>query len=181
MLFSYCVRAIYVESCSMFVRGGVYRVVKEAMGARWPSSRSRPSCSTTSSLAPSAVFPQAITWRLPQRTAAIHPLNITLPENFTAAAFAIVATLYFWWQNIKGIPESSGKALRIMQLTTIMVLLMIGWCGYTLWVRGAHLPPLPRPENLNFAPDALGWLRGTGYPPSVWWASSLGWAMRSSP
>src|SRR6516164_1541621 len=32
MLFSYCVRAIYVESCSMFVRGGVYRVVKEAMG-----------------------------------------------------------------------------------------------------------------------------------------------------
>src|SRR5579862_5234961 len=32
MLFSYAVRAIYVESCSMFVRGGVYRVVKEAMG-----------------------------------------------------------------------------------------------------------------------------------------------------
>src|SRR5690242_1520483 len=32
MLFSYCVRAVYVESCSMFVRGGVYRVVKEAMG-----------------------------------------------------------------------------------------------------------------------------------------------------
>src|ERR1700741_3027363 len=32
MLFSYCVRAIYIESSSMFVRGGVYRVVKEAMG-----------------------------------------------------------------------------------------------------------------------------------------------------
>src|SRR3984893_11475834 len=32
MLFSYCVRAVYVESCSMFVRGGVYRVVKEALG-----------------------------------------------------------------------------------------------------------------------------------------------------
>src|SRR5580658_4334544 len=30
MLFSYCVRAIYVESCSGCVRGGVYRVVKEA-------------------------------------------------------------------------------------------------------------------------------------------------------
>ena len=25
MLFSYAVRAVYVESCSMFVRGGVYR------------------------------------------------------------------------------------------------------------------------------------------------------------
>ena len=32
MLFSYAVRSIYIESCSMFVRGGVYRIVKEAMG-----------------------------------------------------------------------------------------------------------------------------------------------------
>ena len=32
MLFSYAVRSIYIESSSMFVRGGVYRVVKEAMG-----------------------------------------------------------------------------------------------------------------------------------------------------
>src|SRR5437899_3561477 len=31
MLFSYAVRAIYIESCAMFTRGGVYRVVKEAM------------------------------------------------------------------------------------------------------------------------------------------------------
>src|SRR6267143_3089108 len=33
MLFSYAVRAIYIESCSMFVRGGVYKVVREAMGS----------------------------------------------------------------------------------------------------------------------------------------------------
>jgi len=33
MLFSYAVLLVYVESCSMFVRGGVYRVVKEAMGS----------------------------------------------------------------------------------------------------------------------------------------------------
>src|ERR1700736_2342917 len=32
MLFSYAVRSVYIESCSMFVRGGVYRVVHEAMG-----------------------------------------------------------------------------------------------------------------------------------------------------
>src|SRR5262249_42570319 len=32
MLFAYAVRGVYIESCSMFVRGGVYRVVKEAMG-----------------------------------------------------------------------------------------------------------------------------------------------------
>ena len=32
MLLAYAVAQMYVESCSMFVRGGVYRVVKEAMG-----------------------------------------------------------------------------------------------------------------------------------------------------
>ena len=33
MLFANCVRALYVESTSMFVRGGVYRVVRRAMGS----------------------------------------------------------------------------------------------------------------------------------------------------
>src|SRR5215510_13920867 len=33
MLFSYAVRAIYIESCSMFVRGGVYRAVKQSLGS----------------------------------------------------------------------------------------------------------------------------------------------------
>src|SRR3954469_3505883 len=32
LLFSYGMRSVYIESCSLFVRGGVYRVVKEAMG-----------------------------------------------------------------------------------------------------------------------------------------------------
>src|SRR4051812_23913913 len=32
MLFSYAVRSVYIESCSLFIRGGVYRVVKEALG-----------------------------------------------------------------------------------------------------------------------------------------------------
>ena len=32
ILFASAVRAVYVESCAMFTRGGVYRVVKEAMG-----------------------------------------------------------------------------------------------------------------------------------------------------
>src|SRR5881409_186248 len=32
MLFSFAVRSVYMESCSMFVRGGVYVVVRNAMG-----------------------------------------------------------------------------------------------------------------------------------------------------
>src|SRR6184192_4583167 len=33
MLIAATVAALYIESCGMFVRGGVYRVVKEAMGS----------------------------------------------------------------------------------------------------------------------------------------------------
>src|SRR5437016_8726105 len=29
MLFAYAVRSVYIESCTMFTRGGVYRVVKQ--------------------------------------------------------------------------------------------------------------------------------------------------------
>src|SRR5215470_12421406 len=36
MLFSYAVRWVYIESCTLFVRGGVYRVVREALG-RFPA------------------------------------------------------------------------------------------------------------------------------------------------
>jgi amino acid transporter len=32
MLFGFAIRAIYLESSSMFVRGGVYKVVREALG-----------------------------------------------------------------------------------------------------------------------------------------------------
>src|SRR5437773_230918 len=87
--------------------------------------------------------------------------------NATAAFFAILVTVYFWWENIKGIPESSGKALRIMYVTTVMVVLLVGWCSYTVWVRGGHLPPWPRLSNLMYSEDSLGWLKSTSLPYTV--------------
>ena len=36
MLFSYAVRAVYIESCGMFTRGGVYRAVARRSGF-WPA------------------------------------------------------------------------------------------------------------------------------------------------
>src|SRR5260370_1943930 len=42
MLFSYAVRAIYIESCTMFTRGGVYRLVKDPMGGTLPKIRVSP-------------------------------------------------------------------------------------------------------------------------------------------
>src|SRR3979409_2480696 len=138
MLFSFAVRSVYVESSSMFVRGGVYVVVRDAMGpfvARLSVS--------------SLLFD-----------------HIRIPRIVFAACFGIVVTIYFWWENIKGMHESSGKALRIMQITTVMVVMFLLWCPLTMLVRGhVELPPAPLPRNLQFGHSALGWFKGTVWPP----------------
>ena len=77
-------------------------------------------------------FRGAISGRRLQRAVRVRARPVHLNDNATAAAVAITVTLYFWWENIKGVPESSEKALRIMQLTTVMVVVLIAWCGYTL-------------------------------------------------
>ncbi len=156
MLFSYAVRGVYVESCSMFTRGGVYRVVKEAMG------------STLAKISVSALmFDYILTGPISGVSAGqylvglinellkLAHLSFVLPPDFTAAAFAIGVTVYFWHQNILGIEESSGKAMRIMQVTTVMAVIMIAWCAVTIYLRGAHMPPL----ELKFTDDSLGWLK----------------------
>jgi amino acid transporter len=89
---------------------------------------------------------------------------MTVPPNTAAEIFAIAATAYFWWENIKGIPESSEKALWIMQFTTVMVIALIGWCAYTLLIRGGHLPPMPVPRNIVLGKHTLGWLYGSRIP-----------------
>src|SRR5208282_1211191 len=159
MLLSYAVSQVYVESCSMFVRGGVYRVVKEAMGgalAKFSVSALMFDYVLTGPI--SGVSAGQYLAGLLNEMFAYGHLNITVNADATAAAFAIVVTVYFWWQNIKGIPESSEKALWIMQLTTVMVVALIGWCGYTLLVRGVHLPPAPIPQNIIMDKHSLGWL-----------------------
>jgi len=164
MLFSYCVRAIYVESCSMFVRGGVYRVVKEALGgtmAKFSVSALMFDYVLTGPISGVAAG-QYLGGVLNEIFRYAH-ISLVLNVDATAAFFAIVVTLYFWWQNIKGIPESSQKALRIMQATTVMVVLLIAWCLYTLYVRGVHYPPAPWGGNVRLDKNSLGWLYGWQY------------------
>src|SRR6202453_3773024 len=144
MLLSYAVSQLYVESCSMFVRGGVYRVVKEAMGgtlAKFSVSALMFDYVLTGPISGVSAG-QYLAGLLNELLAYAH-INLVLNGGATAATFAILVTIYFWWQNIKGITESSEKALWIMQLTTVMVVALIAWCGYTLLVRGVHLPPAP--------------------------------------
>ena len=164
MLFSYAVRAVYVESCAMFTRGGVYRVVKEAMGG------------TLAKLSVSALmFDYILTGPISTVSAGQYIIGLVAqtltyfghpwsPDkdtvNHLAGGIAIVVILYFWWRNTKGIHESSEDALKIMYVTTAMVVLMIVWSSLTILVRPdkQRLPPAPIPHNLSLNQDAVGWM-----------------------
>ncbi len=176
MLFSFTVRAVYVESCSMFVRGGVYRVVKEALGG------------TLAKISVSALmFDYILTgpisgvsagqyiaglindifatadvhgW-VPRAMYALFGGPPHLNVNATSVVFALAVTIYFWWENTKGISESSEKALRVMQITTVMVIILLGWSAVTLFKQGYQPVPLPLPHNLTFGKEALGFLQHT--------------------
>ncbi len=168
MVFSYAVRAVYVESCSMFVRGGVYRAVKMSLGG------------TLAKFSVSALMFDYILTGPISGVAAGRYLAGLIDEllqyfhlsgplasgtiSLIAASFAIVVTLYFWWQNTKGVSESSEKALQIMKLVTVMVVMLIGWCIYTVAVRHSALPPWPQPSNLRLSTSALGWLAHSSLP-----------------
>jgi amino acid transporter len=159
MLFSYAVRSVYIESCSLFVRGGVYKVVKEAMGGF---------------LAKLSVSALMFDYILTGPTSAVSAgqyimgllfqvLKLTAPGTFAylgfeddkfrtayvnggAVVIACLVTLYFFRLNLMGIHESSDKALKIMGATTVMAIIMLVWCGITLAMNGA-------PNSIPMAPD----------------------------
>jgi amino acid transporter len=161
MLFSYAVRSVYIESCSLFVRGGVYKVVKEAMGG------------FLAKLSVSALmFDYVLTGPTSGVSAGQYIMGLVLqfiglasPEFYKSARLdqqdpgqfgelvmrwgAVVLTVlvifYFLRQNLLGIHESSDKAMKIMYATTVMAVVVIAWCAVTLIVRGPaqDVPLLP--------------------------------------
>jgi amino acid transporter len=164
MLFSYAVRAVYIESCAMFTRGGVYRVVKEAMGG------------TLAKLSVSAlIFDYVLTGPISGVSAGQYIVGLVAQTsqylghpwtpasstiNQIAAAIAVLITVYFWWRNTRGLHESSDDALRIMYVTTVMVVILIVWSGITILSspEQRRVPPAPVPHNLTFDKEAVGWL-----------------------
>src|SRR5207248_2543980 len=139
----YAVRWVYIESCTLFVRGGVYRVVREALGRFFAK------------IAVSALmFDYILTGPISAVTAGQYLIGLGLEAltyvtgspidkptqnlitQWGSVLFACAITLYFFRKNIIGIHESSEKALKIMIATTIMAVIIFTWCGVTLWVQG---------------------------------------------
>src|ERR1700758_5321765 len=162
MLFSYAVCALYIESSSMFVRGGVYRVVKEAMGG------------TLAKFSVSALlFDYVLTGPISAVSAGLYLAGfikeigdyahrqLHFNDNYFAAGFAALIVLYFWWKNTEGLHESSGRSVQIMVITTIMVVILISWCLITLLHRPGPLPPSPAEAPFPQTKETMGWLAGT--------------------
>ncbi len=176
MAFSYAVRSVYLESCSLFVRGGVYRVVKAAMGGGMGK------------LAVSALmFDYILTGPISSVSASQYLVGLILEflegygyialdkgtrdliKSWGSVAFAVLIVIYFWRLNVRGVHESSDKALKIMIATSLMAAIMIIWCALTIAMEGAR-NPLPSWEP-NFHPkmnydvgkveDPLGFISNT--------------------
>lgn len=154
MLFSGLMLGVYTESCIMFVRGGVYVVVREAMGK------------VMAKLSVSAlIFDYTLTGPISSVTAGLYlgsllenimPLmhiNWHVPGRAFAVIFAVIVTAYFWRENIRGIEESADNNLKIISFVAVVAVVLIVWSGFTLYTRGFTLPPFT-PE---FTPKALGW------------------------
>jgi amino acid transporter/nucleotide-binding universal stress UspA family protein len=154
MLFAGLMLGVYTESCIMFVRGGVYVVVREAMGK------------VMAKLSVSAlVFDYALTGPISSVTAGLYlgsllenllPLlhiNWHVPGRAFAVAFALLVTAYFWRENIRGIEESADNNFKIIAFVSVVAVLLLGWSGLTLYQRGFTLPPF----TPVFSQEALGW------------------------
>src|SRR5262247_1151415 len=103
MLFSFAVRSIYMESCSMYVRGGVYVVVRDAMGpfmARLSVSALIFDYILTGPI--SAVSGGLYLGHLLNEIGELFNSSIRISPSFFAMIFGLVVTVYFWRSNTKG-------------------------------------------------------------------------------
>ncbi|PKM97556.1 MAG: APC family permease [Elusimicrobia bacterium HGW-Elusimicrobia-3] len=154
MLFAGVMLAVYVESCSMFVRGGVYVVVRHAMGKFLAKI-------AVSSL----VFDYVLTGPISAISAGLYisylaksllemaGMHFPFSPNILAVVFGVAVIAYFWKENIKGVKESGDTNVKIVLFVAAIAAVLLVWSFITIYVRGFTLPPF----KLEFSEEALGW------------------------
>ena len=166
LLFGFALRSVYMESCSMFVRGGAYVVVRDSMGpamAKFSVSALVVDYMLTGPIS-SVSAGQYLAGLVNEIAEKLGHPSLHVDPNLFSMIFGIAVTAYFWRSNIRGVHESSGQALRIMQITTVMVVVLLTWCIATMLVRGnVTLPPAPIQANLRLTEETFGWLHGFNF------------------
>src|SRR5438132_13257814 len=120
LLFSYGMRAVYIESSALFVRGGVYRVVKEALGgflAKLSVSAlmfdyilTGPTSAVSAGRYVMGLLARFLEINLPSWYSALqleHAPTYDFYARWGSVVMACLITLYFFRQNLLGIHESS--------------------------------------------------------------------------
>ena len=168
MLFAFVAGSLYMESSPLYTRGGVYRVVKFALGPRFAKI-------SVSAL----VFDYILTGPISSVSGGHYFIGLindtfhnigfdfVLNRNLFAMVVAVIIIVYFWWENIKGIEESSDKALKIFMITGIMAVIVITWGIITLLTKDepffSHFPEF----HLELKEEAYGWLSGVDWIKSI--------------
>lgn len=156
MLFAGAMLCIYLESSLMFVRGGVYRVVKEGMG----DTMAKVSVS-------SLMFDYCLTGPISGVSAGYYlagflnslfthfHVPMQLPASAVAVVFALFVTAFFWRQNIRGVDESSETSAKIIGFNTLVAVVLLAWAGFTLAGKPWQWPT----ASLHFNDESLGWAK----------------------
>ncbi|MDR1123914.1 MAG: APC family permease [Elusimicrobiota bacterium] len=167
MLFSGLLLMMYIEACSLFTRGGIFPVVNAGLGE------------TAAKAATAAIlFDFMLTGPISGISAGQYMAglinsvleycgaNFAVPGNALAIIFAISVIIYFWYQNIKGIEDSSDKSAKIIQFSIAVCFILMIFAIVTLMRRGSiTLPPLmPQMDKnaLGFAAD-ITFMQKIGY------------------
>jgi amino acid transporter len=155
MLLSGFLLMMYVEACSLFTRGGIFPVVNAGLGEN-----------AAKAAAAAILFDFMLTGPISSISAGHYLVGLinssmetfgvhfALPANGFAVVFALAVTIYFWYQNIKGIEDSSEKSSKIIQFSMIICVILFIWAAITILQRGSfNLPPLAPQLNK----DSIGW------------------------
>ncbi len=146
----------YIESSSIFTRGGVYVLVNKTMG----KTMAKFSASIL-------VFDYLLTAPISSVSAGLYfsyfinmmfayfKLDINFNPRFLAMIFSLVVIFYFWYENIKGVKESSEHNVRIIVFSGIVGITLFFLSLFTIIKKGFTLPPF----EFKFSDESLGWAK----------------------
>ncbi len=155
MLFSGLLLMMYIESCTLFTRGGIFPVVNAGLGENAAKAAAAAILFDFMLTGPiSSVSAGHYLVGLINSSMEYFGVNFAVPQDSFSVVFALLVTIYFWYQNIKGIEDSSDKSAKIIKFSVIICAVLFVWTAITLMGRGhIQLPPF-KPE---LTPESLGW------------------------